>query len=362
MSPLSADYLIVGAGVFGASTAFHLSQQEPSASIILTDQTTFPSPFGASHDINKIIRADYSDQFYYKLALEAQRSWRDDPIFKPYYHQTGMVILDDTGLGRRIIENHKRLGASCEAEIFKPEELKRRFGGIYHDTDLHGVEETFFNPLSGWAEATSALKRVIEVAVQRGVRYVTATVSRLVFDERGACIGVRATDGTVIHASKIILCTGAGTAKLLAESAPSRPELWVKHRLIAAGVCTAAVKLTDAQVQKFKHVPVLVHGVSSVLGTRPHAVRCCSHVSPVLTFIRGDNAAHPGQKTEILPRPQLHKLRPSHGIRPNHLRPFVYQRRNTLDKISQRSACASTGALWRYARDLRARSGRLGSR
>jgi len=275
MPPSSADYLIVGAGVFGASTAFHLSQQEPLASIILIDQTPFPCPLGASHDINKIIRADYGDKFYCKLALEAQKSWRGDPIFKPYYHQTGMVVLDNTGSGRRIIENHRQLGENCEAELFGPEELKRKFGGIFHDTDLHSVKEIFFNPLSGWAEATSALTRVIEVAVERGVRYVTASVSRLIFDERGACIGVRATDGTFIYGSKVILCTGAGTAKLLVDSAPSRPELWVKDRLIAAGVCIAAVKLTEAQIRKFGDVPVLVHEVSNVLGTKSHPSLSC---------------------------------------------------------------------------------------
>lgn len=279
MASSSADYLIVGAGVFGASTAFHLSKQEPSASIILIDQTPFPCPFGASHDINKIIRADYSDEFYCKLALEAQKSWREDPIFKSYYHQTGMVTVDDTGLGRSIIENHKQLGERCDGEIFSPDELERRFGGIYHDTDLHGVKEIFFNPLSGWAEATSALTKVIEVAVEQGVRYVTASVSRLIFDGCGACIGVRATGGTVVYASKVILCTGAGTAKLLADSAPSRPEVWVKDRMVAAGVCIAAVKLTEAQAEKFRDVPVMVHGLSNVLGTNSAPSGCFLLVS-----------------------------------------------------------------------------------
>ena len=287
MPPSSADYLIVGAGVFGASTAFHLSQQEPLASIILIDQTPFPCPLGASHDINKIIRADYGDKFYCKLALEAQKSWREDPIFKPYYHQTGMVVLDNTSSGASIIENYRQLGENCEAEIFGPEDLKRRFGGIYHDTDLHGVKEIFFNPLSGWAEAASALTRVIEVAVERGVRYVTATVSRLIFGERGACVGVRAIDGTVIYASKVILCTGAGTAKLLVDSAPSRPKLWVKDRLIAAGVCIAAVKLTEAQVWKFKDVPVLVHEVGDVLGTSRVPSLSCFWVSCSSNILQG---------------------------------------------------------------------------
>ena len=122
--------------------------------------------------------------------------------------------------------------------------------------------------------------------------------STLIFDARGACIGVRATDGAVIYASKIILCTGAGTAKLLVDSAPSRPELWVQDRLVAAGVCTAAVKLTEAQMQKFTDVPVLVHRVGDVLGI-DHSLPSIASTHPslevptVLLSFRGNDATHP---------------------------------------------------------------------
>ena len=64
-----ADYLVVGAGVFGASTAYHLSKAKPKANIILIDRTPFPCPIAASHDINKAVRADYGDVFYCKLGL-----------------------------------------------------------------------------------------------------------------------------------------------------------------------------------------------------------------------------------------------------------------------------------------------------
>lgn len=266
MATSKTDYVIVGAGVFGASTALHLVQQEPSANIVLIDQTPFPCPIGASHDINKIIRADYGDKFYCSLALQAQKSWRKNPIFHPFYHQTGMLIVDNTGRGRAIIENYKQLDEGYEAEMFEPEELKRRFGGIYSDTDLRNVKEIYWNPLSGWAEAASALKKVIEVAVDKGVTYVADSVTRLVFDANRVCIGVRGADGTTFHADRVFLCTGAGTAKLLADSAPNWPEFWIGDRLVAAGVCEAAVKLNAEQVRKFAEVPVLVHEVDTVLG------------------------------------------------------------------------------------------------
>ena len=49
------SYLVVGAGVFGASTALHLSRQKPEAKITLLDRLPFPDPIAASHDINKVV-------------------------------------------------------------------------------------------------------------------------------------------------------------------------------------------------------------------------------------------------------------------------------------------------------------------
>jgi sarcosine oxidase/L-pipecolate oxidase len=69
-SPFS--HLIIGSGVFGASTAYHLSKSHPSASIAILDRSSsFPYSLAASHDFNKIIRADYGNAFYCELALDA---------------------------------------------------------------------------------------------------------------------------------------------------------------------------------------------------------------------------------------------------------------------------------------------------
>ena len=38
------SYLIVGGGVFGASTAYHLIQQQPDASVTLIDRDHFEAP------------------------------------------------------------------------------------------------------------------------------------------------------------------------------------------------------------------------------------------------------------------------------------------------------------------------------
>lgn len=72
--------LIIGAGVFGASTAYHLSlQYKDPSKITILDRTPNPPAPAASTDINKIIRADYSSAFYTGIAYEAMEAWSSWP-------------------------------------------------------------------------------------------------------------------------------------------------------------------------------------------------------------------------------------------------------------------------------------------
>lgn len=228
MPELAPSYIIVGAGVFGASTALYLSRQKPSPTIILVDRFPYPCPIAASHDINKIVRSDYGDIFYCKLGLKALERWRNDPLFEMWYHQSGLLKATDhnADLVDKTLDNYKELGVDVGAELFRPAELKTRFKGLYSETDLTDVENILWNPSSGWAEAATALKYTLDAVAQNGVHYITADVTTLIMKD-GACTGVRTEDGRTFTAKKIILCTGAYTAKLIADSAPTQPELQV---------------------------------------------------------------------------------------------------------------------------------------
>src|SRR5436190_24042582 len=94
---MDCDILIVGAGVFGASTAYHLALTHPDPSgITILDVAPYPPPRGASTDISKIIRADYTNQFYMELAYEAMDAWDSWPTFSQadVFHRTGWVVFD----------------------------------------------------------------------------------------------------------------------------------------------------------------------------------------------------------------------------------------------------------------------------
>jgi len=65
----SSPIIIVGAGAWGLSTALHLTAAGYTNITVYDRAAQIPSPYSAAWDINKIVRAEYEDPFYTKLAL-----------------------------------------------------------------------------------------------------------------------------------------------------------------------------------------------------------------------------------------------------------------------------------------------------
>lgn len=61
--------IIVGGGAFGLSTALQLSQKGYSNVSVFDKDDHIPPRFSAANDLNKIVRAEYEDQFYTDLTI-----------------------------------------------------------------------------------------------------------------------------------------------------------------------------------------------------------------------------------------------------------------------------------------------------
>lgn len=261
------SYLVIGAGCFGASTAYHIKRALPYSSVTLVDRGQFPNPSAAGHDLNKIIRADYQDIFYMRLALEAQQQWRQNPIFRKWYHESGMLYAEDKGMARTNLENLNAVGGKHHAEIWTPEETRSKFDGVFQDANWSGVTETYFNPQSGWGEADRALKSLLEAAVDEGVVYNSSGVSTLCISDSKTCTGARTDDGAELKADHIILCTGAWTAKILLDTAPLDKTLHIGDRIIAAGAIQCTASYPPDQMYKLRSMPVMFNGCDHTEGS-----------------------------------------------------------------------------------------------
>ncbi|KAJ5225861.1 hypothetical protein N7468_007086 [Penicillium chermesinum] len=89
----SDSILVVGAGVFGLSTALELKRRGYE-DITVLDRYTPPAEDGSSVDISRIIRIDYADPVYCQMAREAYEGWTTD--YKEHYYESGFALLSET--------------------------------------------------------------------------------------------------------------------------------------------------------------------------------------------------------------------------------------------------------------------------
>ncbi|KAK4185038.1 FAD dependent oxidoreductase [Podospora australis] len=255
MSTPIQSVIIVGAGAFGVSTALHFRKLHPYVQVTLIDRIR-ENRGAASSDHNKIIRADYPDEFYMKLALEAQESWRNNPIYSPYYHETGMLFAEEIGMGRAAFKNFKHLNVDQGATIMSTVEALERFP-IFKGANWEDVTENYFNPSSGWGEAHETMESVFRAALAEGVQFLEATVDKLILDPTTrACLGVRTSDGKEIFADRTVLAVGAYTAKVLADTDPRWAELQVDGRMVAAAAIQCTATYPPEEDERLSQAPV----------------------------------------------------------------------------------------------------------
>lgn len=258
------DLLIVGAGVFGTSTAYHLAQTNPGPSkILVLDRAQCPSPMAASSDINKIIRADYSKTFYMDLAYEAIDMWSEGEIYKPFYHQTGWVMLDekDSDLSTRIRANFKASGRPDPSEDLDIAHVKSKWGGVLAEIDTTGFDKAYTNSIAGWADASAAVAAMMEYSIKKHIAFEVGEVDRL--KKLESHFQVKTQTGTIYKTRKLLLATGAWTPWLMSplEGQLKIPtSLSIRTQISAAGVCVASFRLTKDEAAYYEKMPVLIYG------------------------------------------------------------------------------------------------------
>ncbi|KAL1971217.1 hypothetical protein VTN77DRAFT_169 [Rasamsonia byssochlamydoides] len=261
---LPHSILIVGGGVFGLSTALSLSTRHPNNKITLIEAAaTIPNPHGSSVDSSRIVRADYANPAYAKLAAEGIQRWRTTDWGKEgRYTENGLVLVYPSGntvaeqYTRASYKNVKNIEGDRVEELPTKAAVERVVPRYARGSDIAGG---YVNWGSGWADAEAGVRFARKKLEQMGkVTFKTGEVERLIFaDEepqsqsqsQRKVTGVSLTDGTTISADLIILATGAWTPKLVD----------LRGRAEATGQVLAYIKITDEEQQQLAHMPTILN-------------------------------------------------------------------------------------------------------
>lgn len=261
--------LIIGAGAFGVSTAYHLGQTYHDPSLVtIIDRQLNPPAHAASVDINRIIRADYPSTLYCNLANEALHAWFWSPELGPCFHRVGWLMLDEQGsdLSQRVRETLRARGTHITQDVALADVTGGRQWEVLEGTETEGFASAYFNPDAGWVDAASATARFMDSAVRKGVRREVGDVVELLVDVgKGRVTGARTADGRRFVADKVVLATGAWTSFMVSpvEEALGVPdEASVERQAQATAIVSAFYRVDEGVVERMTkcEMPCVVYG------------------------------------------------------------------------------------------------------
>jgi monomeric sarcosine oxidase len=220
------DIAVVGAGVFGAWTAWHLARRRQR--VVLLDAYGPANARASSGGETRIIRMGYgTDEIYTRSSQRSLTQWKSFCVGtgQRLFHETGVLWLagEDDSRVRQTMATLKR----CEVPF---EEMERTaLARRYPQISFERVTRGFLEPKSGVLLARRAVAAVVEDAVKLGVEYRVAFVETPGVTAR--LKSVTCGNGESISAEHFVFACGSWLGKVFPEILgqrifPSRQEVF----------------------------------------------------------------------------------------------------------------------------------------
>jgi glycine/D-amino acid oxidase-like deaminating enzyme len=207
---------IIGAGIFGLSTAYELQDRGHSVSVF--EKGTIPNPMASSTDVSKAIRrTSYAsnNNVYVNLVEQAALKWRkwESKFTKKVYHQTGTLIVSQKFEPKTpLYESWKFLKEKDKNQdilILDNAVLQTTFPQI----KLNNNEIAIYDKWGGYIESGLAIKELSVLIKSQGVKiYENSKVDEI--KERKGSVFLYISENK-IEFDLIIVASGAWTNDLL---------------------------------------------------------------------------------------------------------------------------------------------------
>lgn len=211
MVPEKADVVVVGAGVNGASTAFHLARTGVRR-VVVVERSHIAA--GATGKSGALVRMHYTNPFESKLAFESLKifqAWSDIVGGESPFIRTGFIQVVGPEYEdhlRRNVADQQALG--IDTRVISAEELK----AMEPWCDVEGLTWVAYEPDSGYADPYATTCGFLRSAQQMGAEVRTHTEAVRVLTRGDRVTGVETSGGT-IEAPVVVLAPGAWANRLL---------------------------------------------------------------------------------------------------------------------------------------------------
>jgi glycine/D-amino acid oxidase-like deaminating enzyme len=209
--PQSAPTLVIGAGVHGLSTAWHLARN--GQEVLVVDKSEVAA--GASGIACGIVRNNYFQPAMQELMAACVEVWEEEPE-KLHYHPSGYIAL---GPGAQeedltaVYERQQRIGYPSQLVVGESE-VTEHMRSLYDDWRAPGLTVCLHEQAGGYAFNKESINGLADLARAAGARIETGIeVTGFDSDGSGAVTTVHTSAGD-IAVDQVVVAVGPWVASL----------------------------------------------------------------------------------------------------------------------------------------------------
>ena len=214
--PSHSPYVIIGAGIHGLSTAYHLAMELKArgngsgGDILVIDKTSICA--GATGIACGVVRNNYYQPAMRELMAHSVSVWESDP--EAYsYHPVGYMQISSESMHEDVVsiyEQQKSIGYSSKL-IEGEKDCTTYMKSIFHDWQAQNITSVLHEAPGGYANNTKAMLGLAAKAEAEGVRIISG-VEALGFreDNQGTIQSVETNRG-LIDCDYVVIGAGPWT-------------------------------------------------------------------------------------------------------------------------------------------------------
>ncbi len=209
--PSSTPTLVIGAGVHGLSTAWHLAKQ--GEQVLVVDKTSVAA--GASGIACGVIRNNYFQPAMQELMAACVEIWESEQEAL-HYHPSGYIALGPDSQKDDLIavhERQQRIGYPSELYVGE-QEVSDHMRSLYSDWRAPGLTVCLHERVGGYAFNRESMFGLADLARAAGAQILPGIeVTGFDLDQSGAARAVH-TDAGTIAVDRVVVAVGPWIASL----------------------------------------------------------------------------------------------------------------------------------------------------
>jgi sarcosine oxidase/L-pipecolate oxidase len=222
-------------------------------------------PDGSSVDISRVIRFDYTDDTYLKLAHEAHQKWSQMPKYKDIFHSAPILAAMNNKSPRPWVEGVTTALTKHSLQFTRlpdADAARRAFPCLSGKLASPGFSG-YYNTEAGWADAQKAIAQLRDDCIEVGVSFLSGRAGTAIRFERstsGEIKAVHTAAGSKVEGERFVLAAGAWSPGIAS----------MYNSTLSTAQVIAYLPLSEAEMQKLKDLPIYANFSTGWFNFPPH--------------------------------------------------------------------------------------------